>query len=404
MAGSAHGDGGTRRRAPCREQVEAAEERLTSSCKSSRPLRESEKRLASPAASLPLELDPESALASLCPCASPPSRSNTSATAMPRRHSMPAPSPKAAAKPALKKKRASLPAQPAPPQASTSQQTLDDDDDRFAAFLDENDHEGAQEQDEQPVVEGADEEVNIDEETGGDRDEPAQKGQDEEEELDERALLAKTTLPAHLLPRSLSGGKNAKTPGLVYLSRIPPGMGPGKVKHLLSAFGEVGRIYLARADAGKGAFSLAHFPSPSLDTCLCPRALLTLQRSRRTRSTSSASATSRTTSRRAGSSTSTSASRAPLQRCSTRRPSVSSSFVCQVSPSAVDLAASISWAALRAFADDTRTRAHTGGKKSDRWHDDVWTMKYLPRFRWDQLSEQVGACPVSPPLLSRPAG
>lgn len=32
-----------------------------------------------------------------------------------------------------------------------------------------------------------------------------------------------------------------------------------------------------------------------------------------------------------------------------------------------------------------------GGKKSDRWHDDVWTMKYLPRFRWDQLSEQVGA-------------
>jgi ESF2/ABP1 family protein len=31
-----------------------------------------------------------------------------------------------------------------------------------------------------------------------------------------------------------------------------------------------------------------------------------------------------------------------------------------------------------------------GGKKSDKWHDDVWTMKYLPRFRWDQLSEQVG--------------
>jgi len=32
-------------------------------------------------------------------------------------------------------------------------------------------------------------------------------------------------------------------------------MGPGKVKHLLSQFGEVGRIYLARADSGKGKFS-----------------------------------------------------------------------------------------------------------------------------------------------------
>lgn len=31
-----------------------------------------------------------------------------------------------------------------------------------------------------------------------------------------------------------------------------------------------------------------------------------------------------------------------------------------------------------------------GGKKGSRWRDDVWTMKYLPRFRWDMLSEQVG--------------
>lgn len=27
--------------------------------------------------------------------------------------------------------------------------------------------------------------------------------------------------------------------------------------------------------------------------------------------------------------------------------------------------------------------------QNKRWRDDVWTMKYLPRFRWDQLSEQV---------------
>ncbi|ORY74536.1 hypothetical protein BCR35DRAFT_333375 [Leucosporidium creatinivorum] len=30
-----------------------------------------------------------------------------------------------------------------------------------------------------------------------------------------------------------------------------------------------------------------------------------------------------------------------------------------------------------------------GGKKGTRHRDDVWTMKYLPRFRWDMLSEQV---------------
>lgn len=31
-----------------------------------------------------------------------------------------------------------------------------------------------------------------------------------------------------------------------------------------------------------------------------------------------------------------------------------------------------------------------GGKKGTRWHDDVWTMKYLPRFKWNMLTEQIG--------------
>lgn len=58
-----------------------------------------------------------------------------------------------------------------------------------------------------------------------------------------------STLPAHLLPASASSSKNKSTPGLIYLSRIPPGMGPSKVKHLLGAYGEVGRVYLARDGA-----------------------------------------------------------------------------------------------------------------------------------------------------------
>lgn len=31
-----------------------------------------------------------------------------------------------------------------------------------------------------------------------------------------------------------------------------------------------------------------------------------------------------------------------------------------------------------------------GGKKGTRWRDDIWTMKYLPRFKWYMLMEQVG--------------
>lgn len=34
--------------------------------------------------------------------------------------------------------------------------------------------------------------------------------------------------------------------GVIYISRIPPGMQPPKVRHLLSAYGEVGKIYLQR--------------------------------------------------------------------------------------------------------------------------------------------------------------
>lgn len=38
--------------------------------------------------------------------------------------------------------------------------------------------------------------------------------------------------------------KKQKRRGIVYISRIPPGMTPPKVRHLLSYFGEVERIYL----------------------------------------------------------------------------------------------------------------------------------------------------------------
>lgn len=32
--------------------------------------------------------------------------------------------------------------------------------------------------------------------------------------------------------------------GVIYISRIPPGMRPTKVRHLMSAYGEIGKVYL----------------------------------------------------------------------------------------------------------------------------------------------------------------
>ncbi|GAA5928832.1 hypothetical protein JCM1841_003584 [Sporobolomyces salmonicolor] len=185
----------------------------------------------------------------------------------------------------------------ASPRASTSSETLDqasaepDHPSRFSAFLDET---------------------------------PA-----DDEPLAEADLLARTTLPAHLLPKSLSAlkqGKTAKTPGLIYLSRIPPGMGPGKVKHLLSRYGETGRIYLARADAGAEPLS---------------------------------------------------AKKKSKQRERHQSHNFKEGWV-----------EFLDKRVARSVAEMLNAQT-IGGKKGDRWHDDVWTMKYLPRFRWDQLSEQV---------------
>lgn len=31
-----------------------------------------------------------------------------------------------------------------------------------------------------------------------------------------------------------------------------------------------------------------------------------------------------------------------------------------------------------------------GGRKRNYYHDDIWNMKYLPRFRWSHLGEKKG--------------
>lgn len=153
-----------------------------------------------------------------------------------------------------------------PPLASTSKATLDGDerkvDDRFAELL-QLDKDASDEQEDG----GRDAAYSRPRELERDGEGAQIAGVAEavdDVELDERELLARTTLPDHLLPRALVTGKKAKQPGLVYLSRLPPGMGPAQVRHLMSAYGEIGRIYLELADKEKGEQDSARFFRPGL--------------------------------------------------------------------------------------------------------------------------------------------
>lgn len=57
------------------------------------------------------------------------------------------------------------------------------------------------------------------------------------------ALSEKIVKP--LTPEALAAFNTALArSGVIYISRIPPGMQPAKVRHLLSQYGEVGRVYL----------------------------------------------------------------------------------------------------------------------------------------------------------------
>lgn len=57
------------------------------------------------------------------------------------------------------------------------------------------------------------------------------------------ALSKKTVKP--LTPEALAAFNTVQArSGVIYISRIPPGMQPAKVRHLLSQYGEVGRVYL----------------------------------------------------------------------------------------------------------------------------------------------------------------
>ncbi|KAJ7067850.1 hypothetical protein C8F01DRAFT_1115988 [Mycena amicta] len=109
--------------------------------------------------------------------------------------------------------------------------------------------------------------------------------------------------------------------GVLYISRIPPGMRPTKVRHLMSMHGEVGRVYLQQEDA----------------------------------------------------------KRAYLRRkyTSTKKAHFTEGWV-EFKDKKV----------ARNVAEMLNAQP-IGGKKGTRWRDDVWTMKYLPKFKWSMLTEQI---------------
>ncbi|PCH41318.1 hypothetical protein WOLCODRAFT_131842 [Wolfiporia cocos MD-104 SS10] len=109
--------------------------------------------------------------------------------------------------------------------------------------------------------------------------------------------------------------------GVIYISRIPPGMRPTKVRHIMSTYGEVGRVYLQQED---------------------PK-------------------------------------RAYLRRkyTATKKVHFTEGWV-EFKDKRV----------ARSVAEMLNAQP-IGGKKGTRWRDDVWTMKYLPKFKWNMLTEQI---------------
>ncbi|TFK99107.1 hypothetical protein BDV98DRAFT_511138 [Pterulicium gracile] len=125
-----------------------------------------------------------------------------------------------------------------------------------------------------------------------------------------------------LNPEQLAAFKAAyERTGIVYISRIPPGMQPAKVRHFMSAYGEVGRVYLQQEDA-KRAYLRKKYTS-------------------------------------------------------TKKAHFTEGWV-EFKDKKV----------ARAVAEMLNAKP-IGGKKGTRWRDDVWTMKYLPKFKWNMLTEQV---------------
>ncbi|ORY32084.1 hypothetical protein BCR39DRAFT_524103 [Naematelia encephala] len=126
----------------------------------------------------------------------------------------------------------------------------------------------------------------------------------------------------------------AASPGIVYISRLPPGMTPQKVRHLMARWGEIGKVYAQRRDAPTG-----YDPSVSNSN--------------------------------------------KKKKEKHRSADFTEAWVEFLDKSVAKTIANMLNAQV------------IGGRPGDRWRDDIWTMKYLSGFKWEMLGEQVGmSCPI----------
>lgn len=109
--------------------------------------------------------------------------------------------------------------------------------------------------------------------------------------------------------------------GIIYISRIPPAMRPSKVRHLMSQYGSVERIYLQQEDPKRAYLRRKH--------------------------------------------------------TSTKKAHFTEGWV-EFEDKRV----------ARSVAEMLNAQP-IGGKKGTRFRDDIWTMKYLPRFKWSMLTEHI---------------
>lgn len=192
------------------------------------------------------------------------------------------------------------------------------------------DNELGEDHQEEPGDESADD---LEQSDGEDRDEL-------EPGMDPEGFAGPTKTVKPLTPEALASFRaKQERAGVVYISRIPPGMRPSKVRHLMSQYGEVGRVYLQQEGM---IFYLFYF------TCYFTLVL--------------------------------DAKRAYLRKkyTATKKAHFTEGWV-EFTDKRV----------ARSVADMLNAQP-IGGKKGTRWRDDVWTMKYLPRFKWNMLTEQIG--------------
>lgn len=137
------------------------------------------------------------------------------------------------------------------------------------------------------------------------------------------------------------------SPGIIYLSRIPPYMKPNKVKHIFSQYGEIGRVYLQPEGVLIIEFNIKnnyfHFSCTFLFKIIDPAV-----RKRR------------------------------VKFGGNRKQNYTEGWV-EFNDKRIAKRVAL-----------MLNNTNVGGKKRNYHHDDLWNLKYLSKFNWTHITEKIG--------------